>query len=57
MLGLAALFVEGLMVAVAAYAMSLRRMASLEPASARSGAAHSASGGNEATRPESAAWN
>jgi hypothetical protein len=30
MLGLAALFVEGLMVAVAAYAVSLRRMASLE---------------------------
>ena len=30
-LGLAALFVEGLMVAVAAYAISLRRMASLEP--------------------------
>jgi hypothetical protein len=30
MLGLAALFVEGLMVAVAAYAISLRRTASLE---------------------------
>ena len=30
-LGLAALFVEGLMVAVAAYAISLGRMASLEP--------------------------
>jgi FtsH-binding integral membrane protein len=30
-LGLAALFVEGLMVAVAAYAISLSRMASLEP--------------------------
>ncbi len=30
MLGLAALCVEGLMVAVAAYAISLRRMASLE---------------------------
>ena len=30
-LGLAALFVEGLMVAVAAYAISLRRTASLQP--------------------------
>ena len=30
-LGLAALFVEGLTVAVAAYAISLRRLASMEP--------------------------
>jgi hypothetical protein len=57
MLGLAALFVEGLMVALAAYAISHCRRLMPAPASARSGAAHSASGGDEATRRESASWN
>ena len=57
MLGVAALFVEGLLVAVAAYAISQGRRLMLAPASTRSGAAHSASGGDGATRSESAAWN
>jgi FtsH-binding integral membrane protein len=56
-LGLAALFVVGLMMAIAAYAISHGRRLMLAPASTRSGAAHSASGGDEATRRESAAWN
>jgi hypothetical protein len=57
MLGLAALFVEGLMVALAAYAISHGRRLMLAPASTRSDAAHNASGGDGATRRESAAWN
>jgi hypothetical protein len=56
MLGLAALFVEGLMVALAAYAITHGRRL-LVPASARGGAEHSASGGDEPTPRESAAWN
>ena len=55
-LGMAALFVEGLMVAVAAYAISHGRRL-LASTSARSGSAHSASVGDEATRRESVAWN
>lgn len=56
-LGMAALFVEGLIVAVGAYAVSHGRQLMLAPASANEEAAPSASGGDEAVRRESAAWN
>jgi hypothetical protein len=56
-LGMAALFVEGLMVAVGAYAISHGRRLMVAPASAGSGASHHVSGEGVAARRESAAWN
>lgn len=56
-LGMAALFVEGLMVAVGAYAISHSRRLMLVPASAGNGASHRASGEGVAARRDSAAWN
>jgi hypothetical protein len=55
-LGMAALFVEGMLVTIAAYGMSHGRRLSLAPASAGSGASQHASPDVAAQR-ESAAWN
>ena len=56
-LGMAALFVEGLLVAIAAYAISHGRRLELAIASAGSGALHGVSDEDGATRSRSAAWN
>jgi hypothetical protein len=56
-LGMAALFVEGSLVAMAAYAISHGRRLLPAPTSAGSGASHDASSEVAATRRKSAAWN
>lgn len=56
-LGMAALFVEGQLVAMAAYAISHGRRLVLVPASAGSRASHDESGEDAAARRKSAAWN
>ncbi len=56
-LGMAALFVEGMLVAIAGYAISRGRRLVLAPASANSGVSHDASGEDAASRRKSAAWN
>jgi hypothetical protein len=58
-LGMAALFVEGMLVATAAYGILHGRRPMLAPASAGSGAAHQVSGEGEAAHGhrESVAWN
>jgi hypothetical protein len=56
-LGMAALFVEGSLVAMAAYAISHGRRLVLAPASAGSGASHDVSDEDAAARRKSAAWN
>jgi hypothetical protein len=57
MLGMASLFVEGLMVAVGAYAVSHGRRLTLAPASTGNGASPHASGEGVTTDRKSAAWN
>jgi hypothetical protein len=56
-LGMAALFVEGLLVAMTAYAISHGRRLVLAPASAGSDTPHEASGEDAVARRKSAAWN
>jgi hypothetical protein len=56
-LGMAALFVEGLLVAMAAYAISHGRRLLLAPVRTDGGASHHASGGEDAAHRGSAAWN
>jgi hypothetical protein len=56
-LGMAALFVEGLMVALAAYAVSHGRRLTLAPASTGNGASPHVSDEGVATDRKSAAWN
>lgn len=56
-LGMAALFVEGSLVAIAAYAISHSRRLVLAPASTESGVTHSLSSEEGAAVRESAAWN
>jgi len=56
-LGMAALFVEAALVAIAAYAISHGRRLMPAPASAGSGASHDVSDEDAAARRKSAAWN
>jgi hypothetical protein len=56
-LGMAALFVEGMLVAIAAYGISHGRRPLMAPVTAGSGASQQASAENVAAPRESAAWN
>jgi len=56
-LGMAALFVEGLLVTIAGYAISQRRRLMVTPVLSGGGAAHHPSGGEDTAHRESAAWN
>jgi hypothetical protein len=56
-LGMAALFVEGMLVAIAAYGISHGRRLLLAPVSAGSGESRQASAENAAAQRGSAAWN